>query len=72
MRADVLLANILSRTLVDLAPRLTGLLVPGGVLALSGILHDQAGEVAAAYAQRFRLEPPRVREDWTLIAGRRR
>lgn len=72
MRADVLLANILSRTLVELAPRLTELLVAGGVLGLSGILHDQADEVAAAYAQGFHLEPPRVREDWTLIAGRRR
>ncbi len=72
MRADVLLANILSRTLVDLAPRLTGLLAPGGTLALSGILHDQADEVAAAYTQGFDLEPPREREDWTLIAGRRR
>ena len=68
----VLLANILSRTLVDLAPHLTELLAPGGVLALSDILHDQADEVAAAYAQGFDLEPPRQREDWTLIAGRRR
>jgi len=72
MRADVLLANILSRTLVDLAPRLTELVAPGGVLALSGILNDQADEVAAAYRQNFDLEPPRDREDWTLIAGRRR
>jgi ribosomal protein L11 methyltransferase len=72
MRADVLLANILSRTLVDLAPRLTELLARGGTLALSGILRDQADEVAAAYAQAFDLDPPRDREDWTLIAGRRR
>lgn len=72
MRADVLLANILSSTLVELAPRLTELVAPGGVLALSGILNDQAEQVAAVYRQDFDLEPPRAREDWTLIAGRRR
>jgi ribosomal protein L11 methyltransferase len=72
MRAEVLVANILASPLVELAPRLTDLVAPAGVLALSGILDDQATQVAAAYGQGFDLEPPRTREDWTLIAGRRR
>jgi len=71
-RADLVLANILSSTLIALAPRLTELTAPGGTLALSGILNDQAEEVAAAYRDGFDLEPPRCREDWALIAGRRR
>jgi ribosomal protein L11 methyltransferase len=72
MRAHVLLANILSGALVELAPRLTDLVAPGGTLALSGILPDQAGQIAAAYIQDFDLEPARVREDWVLVTGRRR
>ena len=72
MQADVLVANILAGPLVELAPHLTALVAPGGALALSGILRDQAAAVAAAYAGGFDLEPTRIREDWTLIAGRRK
>lgn len=72
MQAEVLLANILAGPLVELAPRLTELVAPGGDLVLSGILRNQAEQVAAAYRAGFELEPPRTREDWTLIAGRRR
>lgn len=40
---DVVLANILTGPLVDLAPRLAGYTKPGGALALSGVLAgDQA------------------------------
>jgi ribosomal protein L11 methyltransferase len=72
IQADVLIANILAQPLVDLAPRLTDLVAPGGALALSGILQDQVARVAAAYGAGFDLFPPRVLEDWALIAGRRR
>ncbi len=72
MQVEVLVANILAGPLVELAPRLTDLVAPGGALALSGILIGQAEAVAAAYVGGFDLDPPRVREDWTLIAGRRR
>jgi ribosomal protein L11 methyltransferase len=71
MTADVLVANILAGPLVELAPLLTDLVTPGGALALSGILEEQAGAIAAAYSPGFDLDPPRLREDWTLIAGRR-
>jgi ribosomal protein L11 methyltransferase len=72
MQADVLVANILAGPLVELAPRLTALVAPGGALALSGVLVGQAAEVATAYADGFDLEPTRIREDWTLITGRRK
>lgn len=68
--ADVVLANILAGPLIALAPRLTGLVRPGGVLLLSGLLASQADEVQAAYAAHFRFEPQR-RDDWALLAGRR-
>ncbi len=46
--ADGLLANILARPLIELAPRFATLLLPGGRLAVSGILADQAAAVTAA------------------------
>ncbi len=71
LTADVLVANILAGPLVELAPRLGELVAPGGSLALSGILEGQAAAVASAYSPDFDLAPPQLRDDWTLIAGRR-
>ncbi len=67
--ADLVVANILAGPLVELAPTLLGLLRPGGVLALSGVLADQVPMVRAAYADALTLEPVRIREDWALISG---
>jgi ribosomal protein L11 methyltransferase len=46
---DLIAANIVLRPLVELAPRLTGALAPGGFVVLSGILREQQNEVRAAY-----------------------
>jgi len=48
---DVIVANILAAPLIELAPRIVGLLRPGGRLVLSGILEDQAAAVTAAYPE---------------------
>ena len=66
--ADVVLANILAGPLVQLAPRLTALVRPGGRLILSGLLANQAEEVEAAYAAHFVLER-RVHDGWAMLAG---
>jgi ribosomal protein L11 methyltransferase len=71
-QADVVVANILAGPLVSLAGQLTSLVKPGGRLALSGILAEQAEEVRAAYADAFELEPTAEREGWVRISGRRR
>jgi len=72
VQSDVLVANILAGPLVSLAPQLTGLVKPGGLLALSGILAEQGEEVAAAYAAAFDLDPIADRDGWVRISGRRR
>ena len=72
LQADVLVANILAGPLVSLAPQLSGLVRPGGLLALSGILAEQGEEVAAAYAEDFDLDPIAHRDGWVRISGRRR
>ncbi|MFJ3262954.1 50S ribosomal protein L11 methyltransferase [Pseudomonas sp. NPDC086581] len=71
-QADVLVANILAGPLVTLAEQLTGLVKSGGLLALSGILAEQAEEVRAAYADAFDLDPTAERDGWIRISGRRR
>ncbi|MCO6056547.1 50S ribosomal protein L11 methyltransferase [Pseudomonas sp. MOB-449] len=70
--ADVVVANILAGPLVSLAPQITSLVAPGGRLALSGILAEQADEVRAAYADAFDLDPTAVKDGWVRISGVRR
>lgn len=68
---ECLVANILAGPLVELAPLLIARLRPGGALALSGILVEQIEGVLAAYRGRIDFDPPRIREDWVLLTGRR-
>jgi len=70
VEADLVVANILASPLKALAPLLARAVRPGGALALSGILVDQAAEVAAAYPD-FAFDPPRAEEGWVLLGGRR-
>ncbi len=65
--ADIIVANILARPLVSLAPVLLGHLDPGGALLLSGVTRDQADVVAAAYAPAARVVGMRDRGDWVCI-----
>ena len=48
-RFDVVVANILARPLIELAPAIAAAVTGGGVLVLSGILGVQADRVEAAY-----------------------
>ena len=69
--ADIVIANILASILIDLAEQIGSLVRPGGQIALSGILAEQAAAVMAAYSGSFELETPREQEGWVLIAGRK-
>ena len=70
--ADVLLANILAGPLVELAPRFAQAVRPGGRLALSGLLLEQADTVTSAYRPWFDIATATTRDGWALLAGRRR
>ena len=72
MQADGLVANILAGPLVDLAPLFAQHLLPGGALALSGILHGQHDELLARYGEWFNALEVTQREDWIRISGRRK
>ena len=67
---DVVVANILSETLVALAPRLTASVAGGGEVALSGILAHQSERVAAAYAaQGLAVSTAAEHDGWALLHG---
>ena len=66
---DVLLANILSGTLIDLAPTLRQHCRAGAALALSGILTEQADSVVAAYSDWAEMDVALDREGWVLLTG---
>jgi ribosomal protein L11 methyltransferase len=68
---DLLLANILAGPLVELAPRFARAVRPGGQLALSGLLLEQAETVTAAYRPWFDIATSATRDGWALLAGRR-
>ena len=65
---DLIVANILARPLMSLAPEMARHLAPGGSLILSGILTRQRRAVIAAYAgQRFRHVRTLVKGEWVTI-----
>jgi ribosomal protein L11 methyltransferase len=65
---DLIVANILARPLMRLAPDMARNLAAGGSLVLSGILDSQRDAVLAAYVgQRFRHVGTLRREGWTTL-----
>lgn len=64
---DLITANILSSTLITLAPLLKSRLAPRGRLILSGILNREAGAVRAHYEPNLRHVASRVRGAWTVL-----
>jgi ribosomal protein L11 methyltransferase len=70
-QADIVIANILFGTLIELAPEIKARVRPGGWLVLSGLLgSDQAVEVRPYYEPPFAFEQ-RERQQWVLLAGRK-
>lgn len=69
--ADVLLANILAGTLIDLTAELCSLLRPGGRYVLAGILAEQQDDVAQAFARWSDVSLFGQRGDWVALTGTR-
>jgi len=67
--ADVLVANILAKPLIDLAPYLATLVKTSGRIALSGILKEQADDVLQAYSPLFDIKIFRQHDDWVCLSG---
>jgi ribosomal protein L11 methyltransferase len=69
---DVLLANILSGPLCQLAETFAARVRPGGHVILSGLMEHQQAEVTAAYDAWFHTSPIAVREGWVALQAVRR
>jgi ribosomal protein L11 methyltransferase len=66
---DIVVANILSNPLKALAPAIVSHLRPGGRLALSGILAEQADDLIACYVPYIGLSVADTREGWVCLSG---
>ncbi len=66
---EFIVANILSRTLIDLAPTIVGRARSGARIALSGILTSQAEQVSTASAQWVDFDPLENRREWAILYG---
>lgn len=71
-KADIVVANILSSALMVLAPALAAACKAQGRIALSGILREQAGQVADIYAEWFVMDAPVFMDAWVLLTGTKR
>jgi len=69
---DVLLSNILSGPLCELAPRFADLVRPDGDLVLAGLLEQEVSDVTRAYDAWFDIRRFGQREGWVGLCGRRR
>ncbi|WP_372522324.1 50S ribosomal protein L11 methyltransferase [Sulfuricaulis sp.] len=70
-QADIVIANILFGTLIELAAEIKARIRPGGWLVLSGLLgSDQATEVRPYYEPPFEFTL-HERQKWMLLAGRK-
>ena len=70
--AHIVVANILANPLIVLEPLLASLTLTGGRIALSGILVEQADEVANVYQRDYALGPAIEEGGWVLLTGTRR
>ncbi len=71
MQTPLLLANILAQPLMDFSERFAACITPGGHIVLSGILDEQAEQVAASYAPWFSMEPATHKDGWVRLNGQR-
>ena len=69
---DIIVANITAEVLVLLSPSIPKYLAEGGVLILSGILHDRLDTVKAVYAQQgLQVVKERAKGEWNALVLRR-
>lgn len=72
IKADVVVANILAGPLKELAPTIIEFVATDGLLALSGVLENQAPELQKIYGQWCQMDPVAVQEEWVRLSGVRR
>ncbi len=72
LKADVVVANILAGPLRELAPTIIEFVAPNSLLALSGVLEEQAAELQNIYGQWCDMDAIAVQEEWVRLSGRKK
>jgi ribosomal protein L11 methyltransferase len=72
LTADVVVANILAGPLRELAPVIIEFVGDKGLLALSGVLEDQAQTLQTIYGQWCDMDPVTVQNEWVRLSGQRK
>ncbi len=67
---DLVVANIVSGTLIADAEGIAGHVKAGGRLLLSGILEEQVADVVRAYGDCVTFDAPAVRSGWVRLTGK--
>ncbi len=67
--ADITVANILAGPLQSLAPLLAQHTRDAGLIALSGILEEQATAVSDSYRPNFAMQPAATKDGWVRLNG---
>jgi ribosomal protein L11 methyltransferase len=68
---DVLVANILSGPLCELAPTFGSLVRAGGSIVLAGLLEAEVADVTRACDAWFDIHPFEIRDGWAGLSGKR-
>ncbi len=69
-KINIIVANILLKPLIELAEHFSDRLVPGGRIALSGLLTAQSEKVVSVYKPYFKNLTILKQDSWGLISGR--
>lgn len=72
VRAEILAANILAGTLLELSQQFQELVAPGGRILVSGILDEQADEVTQALASGFGSFEKKTLDGWAALSASKR
>lgn len=71
-KADVVVANILAGPLRELAPVIIEYVACNGVLALSGVLEEQAEQLQTIYGEYCQMDAVAVQDEWVRLSGIRK
>lgn len=69
LKADVVVANILAGPLRELAPTIIQFVGDKGLLALSGVLEEQAPDLQNLYSTWCDMAPITVQDEWVRLNG---
>jgi ribosomal protein L11 methyltransferase len=69
--ADLIVANLNEAVIEKELARLTSWVLPGGTLILSGLLVEQAGNIASKLPSEFRFAQHRTAGEWSALLCRR-